>query len=94
VRGLGISVTLTLAVAFISTEFQGKGLWFLAAGALTLLNREHMLAAAAGGKRRSVWWVKPVVTDETMRPRPIGWVDTPADTTPRLRPVAPPQPRV
>jgi hypothetical protein len=94
-RGMGIAVSLTLAVAFLSTEFQGKGLWFLAAGALTLLNREQMLAAMAGGKRRSVWWARPAVTSETMRPRALGWDDSPADARqPALRPVAPPRPRV
>ena len=36
---LGLLVTFTLAVAFLAHEFQGKGLWFLVAGAMTLLRR-------------------------------------------------------
>lgn len=38
--GLGILVSVVLGLAFISTEFQGKGLWFLAAGGLVLLMRK------------------------------------------------------
>jgi hypothetical protein len=36
-RGIGLLVTLALSVAFLSTEGQAKGLWFLAAGAAVLL---------------------------------------------------------
>jgi O-antigen ligase len=36
-RGLGLYVTTILAVAFFPTEFQCKGLWFLAAGGATFL---------------------------------------------------------
>jgi hypothetical protein len=90
-RALGLSVTLTLTVAFISTEFQGKGFWFLAAGALTLLNREHMLAAVAGGKRHKVWWVRPTVTRYGLKPQPVG---TPAmDTMPAPAVLKPEIPR-
>ncbi len=39
---LGFLVTAVLSVAFISTEFQGKGLWFLAAAAMTLFHREEI----------------------------------------------------
>jgi len=42
-RLLGLLVTAVLGVALVSTEFQGKGLWFLAAGATALFRR----AAAA-----------------------------------------------
>jgi O-Antigen ligase len=35
---LGLMATGALGVAFISTEFQGKGLWFLAAGVTVLLS--------------------------------------------------------
>ena len=38
---LGALVTLVLGSAFISTEFQGKGLWLLAAGASSLLQRQR-----------------------------------------------------
>lgn len=34
---IGLLVTLVFGVALISTEFQAKGLWFLAAGAIVLL---------------------------------------------------------
>jgi hypothetical protein len=44
-RSLGLMATATLAVAFISTEFQGKGFWFFAAGASTQLNPREALAA-------------------------------------------------
>jgi hypothetical protein len=36
---LGLLVTFSLAVAFLAHEFQGKGLWFLTAGAMTLFRR-------------------------------------------------------
>ncbi len=42
---LGALVTVTLSVAWLSTEFQGKGLWFLTAGATTLLHRRRVTAA-------------------------------------------------
>ena len=35
---LGLLVTVSLIVAFISTEFQAKGIWFFAAGAVVVLN--------------------------------------------------------
>lgn len=35
---LGLWVTTTLGVAFLADEFQGKALWLLAAGAVTLMN--------------------------------------------------------
>jgi hypothetical protein len=71
-RLLGCSVTLTLAIAFLSTEFQGKAFWFLAAGALTLLNRRAMLMALTGGRRRSVWWVRPGMPAHALRPKVVG----------------------
>jgi hypothetical protein len=37
-RAVGLLASAVLAVAFVSTEFQGKGLWLLAAGATTLLH--------------------------------------------------------
>jgi O-antigen ligase len=46
---VGMLVTLTFTTAWLSTEFQSKGLWFLAAGAITLLNRERVAAAVRGG---------------------------------------------
>ncbi len=40
---LGLLVTVILSVALISTEFQDKGLWFLAAGVTALLHREDIV---------------------------------------------------
>jgi hypothetical protein len=85
-RGLGIAVTLTLGVAFLSTEFQGKAFWFLGAGTLTLLNRRRMLVALAGGRRRTVWWVRPGVPAHALRPRAVGSEDQPRTTLPRPAP--------
>jgi hypothetical protein len=45
---LGLLVTTTLSVAWISTEFQGKGLWFLTAGATTLLHRKKIAPLLRG----------------------------------------------
>lgn len=42
--GLGFLVTSTLGFAFVSTEFQSKGLWFLTAGVTVLLHREQIVA--------------------------------------------------
>ncbi len=39
-RMLGVLVSLALAVAFISTEFQGKGLWFISAAAAVVMCRK------------------------------------------------------
>jgi hypothetical protein len=44
----GLLVSTELAVAFASTEFQGKGLWFLSAGAIVLLNTESARIARSG----------------------------------------------
>ena len=41
----GALVTAVLAAAFSTTEFQAKGLWFLTAGATTLLHRSALRAA-------------------------------------------------
>jgi O-antigen ligase len=38
-RRLGVLTTTVLGLAFVSTEFQSKGLWFLAAGSTVLLQR-------------------------------------------------------
>jgi hypothetical protein len=39
--GLGLLVTVVLAVSFLSREFQGKGPWLLAAGAAVILHRAY-----------------------------------------------------
>jgi hypothetical protein len=73
----GCAVTLVLAIAFLSTEFQGKAFWFLTAGAVTVLNREPMIAALRGGKRHRVWWVRPALPPNALRPRPVGTSELP-----------------
>jgi hypothetical protein len=40
---LGIFVSVLLSVSFITTEFQGKGLWWLAAGVTVIMHREKIL---------------------------------------------------
>ena len=45
---LGMLTSFVLAAAFISSEFQTKGLWFLAAGAAAFLQSDRMLAAMYG----------------------------------------------
>ncbi len=39
---LGLLVTSGLTVALITTEFQSKGLWYLAAGGIVLINRQSI----------------------------------------------------
>jgi hypothetical protein len=39
VLGLGVTVSLVLAIAFLSTEFQAKGLWLFAAAGMMILSR-------------------------------------------------------
>ena len=85
-RALGIAVSLVLGVAFLSTEFQGKAFWFLAAGSLTLLNRDSMMAALRGGPRRRVWWVRPGVPADALRPRLVGSDQPNAAPKPRPAP--------
>lgn len=50
---LGLLVTVVLSTAFMTSEFQGKGLWLLAAGVTLLLHREmittHMRRATGRG---------------------------------------------
>jgi O-antigen ligase len=45
---VGFLVTAVLTLAFTSTEFQPRGLWFLAAGAAAIMNREDLRRAMAG----------------------------------------------
>jgi O-antigen ligase len=45
--GLGLLVTATLAVTFLSTEFQGKGFWLLAAAATAQLHPAEMARCLA-----------------------------------------------
>jgi len=40
---LGLLVTVSLSVAFLADEFQGKGLWFLAAAVMTVMRRRPKL---------------------------------------------------
>jgi hypothetical protein len=39
---VGLLVTGCLSIAMMSTEFQSKGLWYLAAGGMVLINRENI----------------------------------------------------
>ena len=48
---IGLLVTTTLAIKFISSEFQGTGIWFLAAGAAVLLNFEMMVQSLKGNSK-------------------------------------------
>ena len=49
---LGLLVTATLTVTFVTTEFQGKGFWMLAAGATAQLHPEEMARSVAAEVRR------------------------------------------
>ena len=94
-RLLGFAVTWTLFVAFLSTEFQGKAFWFLSAGSVALLNRNQMLLAVAGGRHRSVWWVRPSMPTDALQPRPVG--SEPVGSEGDARPIVPksiPRPRL
>jgi hypothetical protein len=57
-RRIGVLTTVLLVAAFTSTEFQSRGLWFLAAGATAFLRREQLwsavLAAQSRARRRSI----------------------------------------
>jgi hypothetical protein len=50
-RRLGLLVTVVLALAWVTTEFQNKGLWLVAAGAAVLLERH----SAGLVPRRTSW---------------------------------------
>lgn len=45
-RALGLFVSVTMGAIFVSTEFQSKGVWFLAAGALVMLHQDGLVAAS------------------------------------------------
>jgi hypothetical protein len=51
-KRLGLLTTIALSVAFLSTEFQGKGLWLLAAATTAFLQRESVTMAMFGRRRR------------------------------------------
>ena len=46
---LGLLVTLAFGLGFVSTEYQNKGLWFLAAGVMVLLRPGSVLTRRARG---------------------------------------------
>ncbi len=50
-RRLGLLTSFALAVAFLSTEFQGKGLWLLAAAATAFLQQDAIALAVSGRQR-------------------------------------------
>ncbi|MFL5733861.1 MAG: O-antigen ligase family protein [Chloroflexia bacterium] len=49
---LGLLVAISLSMAFLSTEFQSKGLWFLTAGVLSIFHGEEYRQHLAG-------WIPP-----------------------------------
>ncbi len=51
VFSLGLLATVTLAVAFVSTEFQTKGIWFLAAAVTIMLDRANAVQRRAHVER-------------------------------------------
>jgi O-antigen ligase len=48
-RALGVFVSVAIAAIFVSTEFQSKGVWFLAAGALVMLHQNTLAPSLARG---------------------------------------------
>lgn len=52
-RRLGLLTSLALAAALLATEFQSKGLWYLAAGATVFLERDRIEAAMFISRRRT-----------------------------------------
>jgi len=44
-RLLGLFAALVMSVAFLSTEYRGKGIWLLAAGATYLLHKDRFRLA-------------------------------------------------
>jgi hypothetical protein len=61
---LGILVTVTLGTTFLTREFHGKGLWFLAAGATMLMNRGSWFVMDLGPirhriRQRHKGWQRP-----------------------------------
>ena len=65
-RRLGIFATVILMAAFMTTEFQSKALWFLAAIVTALLHQQHRWAmprgyAAARAGRRPIVRQRPLV---------------------------------
>jgi hypothetical protein len=51
VRALGLLTTFALGSAFVSSEFQGKGKWFLAAGAFVLLHPQLVATYSRTARR-------------------------------------------
>jgi hypothetical protein len=68
VRALGLLTTFALGSAFLSTEFQGKGTWFLAAAAFVLLHPQ--LVAAYSRTPRRVASVRPMEAKPLSRAQP------------------------
>jgi O-antigen ligase len=49
---LGLLASVALGVSFLSSEFQGKGLWFLAAGITVLLHLKRPITGHTAGKAK------------------------------------------
>ena len=65
---LGLMLTASLALAYISREFQSKGLWMLSAGGVVLLHKDLVLDALEGRmSNRLVRKYRPRVTKSDAR---------------------------
>lgn len=69
---LGLLTTCALAMAFVSTEFQGKTFWMLAAGATAQLHPREMARCLAAETER--FWGRPrrLLTDPPNRDQPLS----------------------
>jgi hypothetical protein len=72
-RGLGLLTFAALAVAFLSTEFQGKGFWLLAAGTTAALHPGEMARCLKIDARRFAVRPRRIKTAAT----DIGRAETP-----------------
>jgi O-antigen ligase len=73
---LGLLVTLSLSVAFLADEFQGKGLWFLAAAVMTVMRRRPRVkqkSASRGTDSREVDRLPGIPEPPPQRPVADTW---------------------
>lgn len=49
---LGIFVSVVLSISFITAEFQGKGLWWLAAGVTVIMHRDKIIRILSSNARQ------------------------------------------
>lgn len=74
---LGLLVTVVLMQAFTSTEFQPKGIWFLAAGTTALLNRSSLELALARRRRVPRRFVAPDLLPHSAHATFLSWRQMP-----------------